>query len=107
MILTFTVILVGLASLLRRSWLAQHRDEVVGYAVVDDMDLSEESDATGLPHRHRYVSVFDRLPHGYCNCCYRHGPAKCVPERLSHAAIVHCWPLCSNSWQCRRGNLVY
>ena len=32
------------------SWLAQHRDEVVGYAVVDDMDLSEESDATGLPH---------------------------------------------------------
>jgi len=29
------------------SWLAQHRDEVVGYAVVDDMDLSEESDATG------------------------------------------------------------
>lgn len=30
------------------SWLAQHRDEVVGYAVVDDMDLSEESDATGF-----------------------------------------------------------
>ena len=29
------------------SWLAEHRDEVVGYAVVDDMDLSEESDSTG------------------------------------------------------------
>jgi hypothetical protein len=28
--------------------------------VVDDMDLSEESDATGLPHG-TWVSVFDRL----------------------------------------------
>lgn len=30
------------------SWLAEHRDEVVGYAVVDDMDLSEELDVTGF-----------------------------------------------------------
>mmetsp|Transcript_57356 Transcript_57356/g.134259 ORF Transcript_57356/g.134259 Transcript_57356/m.134259 type:complete len:242 (-) Transcript_57356:70-795(-) len=30
------------------SWLAEHRDQVEGYAVVDDMDLSLETDYTGF-----------------------------------------------------------
>ena len=71
------------------------------------MDLSEESDATGLPHGTLCQSliVLARLLIAVTDM----GPqrsAKCVPERLSHSAIVHCWPLCSNSWQCRRRNLV-
>ncbi|CAJ1368018.1 unnamed protein product, partial [Effrenium voratum] len=44
------------------SWLAGHRGEVEGYAVVDDMDLSEAKDSAGFRTRSRIAAHFVRTP---------------------------------------------